>query len=138
MEIKFKAWEKSLKEIIPVYDIDFANKIINTNSAWRTFDEVVLMQFTGLFDDNGEEIYDGYIVEIQDEFETKTSYVSSVIMTGEGSLVGSHPAHKSIFTALGESELRHLSHFCGYGHGGKRGVSCKIIGNIYENPELVK
>lgn len=42
-ETKFIAFEKNMKEIIPVYDIDFERKMINTRSLWRFFDEIELM-----------------------------------------------------------------------------------------------
>ena len=58
-EIKFRAWLKETKEMIPVYQIDFNNGIINSESAWRTESEYILEQFTGLYDRNGVEIYEG-------------------------------------------------------------------------------
>jgi uncharacterized phage protein (TIGR01671 family) len=61
-EVKFRALEKNLKEIIPVHNINFVNRMINTGSAWRLFDEIELMQYTGLKDKNGNEIYEGDIV----------------------------------------------------------------------------
>lgn len=40
---KFRAWEKSLKEMIPVQNIDFKDRLINKDLVWRTFDEIVLI-----------------------------------------------------------------------------------------------
>lgn len=61
-EIKFRAWLKETKEMIPVYQIDFDNGIINSESAWRMESEYILEQFTGLLDKNGVEIFEGDIV----------------------------------------------------------------------------
>ena len=63
-QVKFRAWEKSSKEMIEVYDIDFAGGIINFNTAWRGLEEVELMQYTGLKDKNGKERYFDDIVKI--------------------------------------------------------------------------
>ena len=120
-DIKFRAWEKSLKEMIPVYNIDFESKIINTNSAWRMFDEVELMQYTGLKDKNGKEIYEGDVCSYLPKnakhiyFETKwdDGYVTFIIT-----------AYKPFFHSLR------------FGFDIAAG-ELEVIGNIYENPELL-
>lgn len=118
-EIKFRAWERHLKEMIPVHDINFASEIINVDFAWRTFKEIELMQYTGLQDRNGTEIYEDDIVR----------------GTGLGVV---------------EFDLHHLN--CGFvvNRGvipsQKNQVSMplgipailEVIGNIYENPELLQ
>lgn len=60
-----KAWDKTLKQIIPVHNIDFQKRMINTDSAWRTFDEVELLWPTGLKDKHGQMIYERHIVQIK-------------------------------------------------------------------------
>lgn len=111
-EIKFRAWEKNLKEMIPVYSVDFEKKIINTESAWRTFDEAKLMQYTGLKDKNGNEIYEGDIIK------SSLGHVAAVEWEKEGRFIG--------FTV--ERSILYIN----------REPAVEIIGNIYEHPHLLK
>lgn len=132
--IKFRAWEKKLGEMIPVYDIQFHHPkeieqdgikllpkteqpvIINVNAAWRTLDEVELMQFTGLHDNNGKEVYDGDVIEFCSDASMR--YVV-VYKNAKCSFVGQRIAGRraSTYRSLG---LRDTAFF-------------EVIGNIYEN-----
>lgn len=61
---KFRAWDKSQYCMMPVESIDFEYELINVNSAWRNFDDIELMQSTGLKDKNDVESWEGnYLVK---------------------------------------------------------------------------
>jgi uncharacterized phage protein (TIGR01671 family) len=92
-------------------------------------------QYLELFDDNGDEIYQGDIVKVHHKGETYTPYVSEVYFEPHcGAMVKSHPSH----IEMGHDQFRHLSGYCDYGVGGNPEVCCEIIGNIHDNPEMLE
>ncbi|MCM3567875.1 YopX family protein [Neobacillus mesonae] len=118
-EIKYRAWEKSLKEIIPVHEINFESKMINTKSAWRLFDEIELMQYTGLKDKNGKEIYEGDVLKGHYyAYGRKRRFIGKVVYGYHGFwLVGvkQYMGMRQDFSSLYE-----------------------VIGNSFEKPELLE
>ena len=111
-EIKFRLWDKERKEMINVGRIDIADgscaPTIFGNVFYDYWNDVELMQYTGLKDKDGVEIYEGDIVETEDY------YVGDRLMV------------------KGTKQIIDDIRFCG------KLLPCKVIGNVYENPELVE
>ena len=115
-EIKFRAWFKPLKRMYIVRELKFernGNIVVITNHNGGTAPiNYELMQFTGLKDKKGKEIYEGDIVMVDGR------RCKIIFRLGE-------------FTMQQESNKN--AYYCiGY-HS-----DCEVIGNIYENPELLK
>ena len=74
-------------------------------------------QYIGLEDINGKEIYEGDIVEVKDPYPTGVRMFTGVVMFGSGSFM--------IKSSVGE-HYRWLDY------------EVEVIGNVYENPELLE
>lgn len=121
---KFRAWDKETQTMLDVSLIDFKKSVL-VGEHWEfgetnfiNFDDVNLMQSTGLFDKNGKEVFVGDIIKCT------RGCLHEVYIEEEygGTYVGGMPA----IYLKGIRE--------GYAWTGDE----KIIGNIYENPELLE
>ena len=130
-EVKFRAFDKIKCQIAQVLKLDLwganfeqRNVYLLNGGVSRHIGEFELMQFTGLKDKNGKEIYEGDVlsepIQIDEEW---TNSAIPVIWSDE----------KSAFCVdfsfdKDGSFIEYLSENCS---------EMEIIGNIYENPELL-
>lgn len=124
-EIRFRAWQRLFKEMIPVFSIDFENQMINTSGPWRFFNEVELMQFTGLKDKNGVEIYEGDILD----------YYGSQKDALRFEVVFHHASFKRKWINEKTAKIRGLEIET---LAWNTSTIFEVIGNRYENPELLE
>ena len=125
---KFRAWDKAYKMMMVVNQIDFEDRSLwleadngdheTRHTITRDFDEVILMQSTGLKDQNGVEIYEGDIIE----WRYVITYVDSSQQGNLGMSIGFY-AQRDDFESY---------HMLGVGD------EYEVLGNVYENPELLE
>lgn len=137
-EIKFRAWDMS--DELMYYNVQFGINFDDGshypferflgNQDDKDYHEWELMQYTGLTDKNGKEIYEGDIVKVVYNDNSTKSGMSDVFEIGfDGGCFG--VVHTNLYSSYARDGRG--SDFVLYFT-----VICKIIGNIYENPELHK
>lgn len=137
-EIKFRAWLESLQVMVSVHKIEFLDdgnykiffknlqdgKYIDCALAPSSMisrsstkgDRFALMQYTGLKDKNGKEIYESDIVKYKTISRT-LPYNTAPVVFFEGAF------------RLSESRIFTLRDYLS--------ADLEVVGNIYKNPELL-
>lgn len=124
---KFRVWDKELKTMLDVALIVFKKRVL-VGEHWKFgetnfmgFDEIELMQSTGLFDKNGKEIFEGDVVrQVRTQPTTENETITGVVTMLEGAWLIMNDGEQLASYLWSETDEN------------------EIIGNIYENPELLE
>lgn len=112
-EIKFRVWDANNNEMINFYELSNNPKILMDALTSSELLSIFPMQYTGLKDKDGKEIYEGDVL-IYNQIKVVCKYI--------------------------EASFR--IDYVNVGFNGGLGIGSaqllEVIGNIYENPELLK
>lgn len=166
IEIKFRAWDKNHKEMIYITDLYwFEEEGVHDGSGNGHYTDYELMLFSGVHDKNGTDIYDGDILKVPVR-RVSSSYSNWWQETNENHGWTGDYVYKIATRVTTENNNRVYDSIGGFSinslpitkiqkdeiakpRGKERdeqavddlNVSikrCEVIGNIYENPELLE
>lgn len=148
-KIKFRVWDKYKKQMYPISSIDYdifsqEIRIIavghkngmctsynkNHNSEKCDITALELMQYTGLHDKNGKELYEGDIVKITEKEKiSKHKVISMKPIIADIEWSEEYLTYTLITTSVKDAFESLTDYLDEY--------DIEVIGNIYDNPELL-
>lgn len=122
---KFRAWDKKTSKLHVVNGIYCDNKKIHYIDDKRVrfvdFDNVIIMQSTGLFDKNNKEIFEGDVVrQVRTQPTTENERITGVVTMIEGAWLIMNDNEQLASDLWSETDEN------------------EIIGNVYENKDILE
>ena len=122
-ELKMKAWLKKEKKMVAIIGIDFNyeyirytedSNLFNSNYKIAEFKDIELLQFSGVKDKVGQELYEADVIKFNDGIDDIFGLISYDDEDG---------AYRVSYENITEHLLEREGDF-------------EIVGNIFENPQL--
>lgn len=150
-ELKFRLWNIEDKvwdnpALLEVFNDDgtlepyeYSVKAGELNPLYIPKENYVIQQYTGLKDKNGQEIYDGDVIKVDtfDSNDKKSTITESVVW---GEYGDDEYVDKLECWMMGGYPLSSVAKSWGvrYNASETESGSLEVVGNIFENPEMIK
>lgn len=121
-EIKFRFWNPDRERMIYWPKADSVAALTPDTLNPKDGDTMKVMQYTGLKDKNGKEVYEGDILGINDDRPVLTTRYKVFYERGQW---------------ICQDEEMNWTNLPDMEHCGDSLLFLKVVGNIYENPELL-
>lgn len=128
---RLKFWDKTCKNIVyPSEDLIYKTENSRLDiSGMLSSERFIPLQCTGLRDKNGKLIFEGDILRVTGSRDTSGYGVVEYLQAGCQFIVNGYLANPSPY------HPRRKGEFC---HPLQEWLCIEVIGNIYENPELLE
>ena len=120
-EIKFRAWDKKVKKMYEPFSL--YDELEEDEDWFRDLGNWLFLQYTGLKDKNGKEIYEGDICEIDGKAEETTK----MEVDFEG---GCFVVYPEWLKEVNDCKSVELKYYCGWK---EEIMTIEVIGNIYDS-----
>lgn len=144
-EIKFRAWDKLTQKYWNIENWHFEDEYLdliesgvsiadpNSERVWRKFNEVEIMQYTGLKDVNGVEIYEWDIVRVNYSGNDDFSGLALVVFIN-----GCFELEGKIMEIINSEGIMYDDFYAISNDLSRYSACVKVIGNKFKNPKLLE
>ena len=143
---KFRAWDKESQTMIDVLFVDYSHQLVIGEhyefgvTVPTSHDDVIFMMSTGLFDKNEQEIFKGDVIRkkgtanetVGHGYQDLVTSTGEFVVCFEGGAFVAKGTYKKHYQSIDQEKIERVECLLS-----QLGDGYEVVGNIYENPEMV-